>query len=146
MELPFELKQTKAQLKSNWKKYGLKVTEEEFESIYYMYIFATECDLCNKKFKNTKDRQMEHNHETGEFRNIVCNSCNQKKHDIKISKNNKSGYTGISKHYGKTFKQGFIWEFKVTIDGKRKKIKSSIDLEFLIKYAEEWKKKNLYNT
>jgi len=146
MELPFELKRSKSQIKSNWKKSGLKITEEEFERIYDLYIFATECDLCNKKFKNSRDRCMEHNHESGEFRNIVCQPCNLKKYDVKIGSNNTSGYKGISKETEKRCKQGYRWVFRASVNGKQKAIKTSVNLEFLIKYAEEWKKKNLYNT
>ena len=84
MELPFKLKQTKEQVKSDWERSGendkgLIATEEEFESIYYMYIYSSHCELCNKEFKSTQDRQMDHNHETGEFRNILCNLCNIKR-------------------------------------------------------------------
>jgi hypothetical protein len=145
-ELPFELnKRHKSTTKSSWKKYGLIVTEEEFESIYYMYIYATNCELCNKEFPNTQDRSMDHDHETGEFRNIVCNKCNTLKADRNQS-NNTSGYIGISKHYGKTYKQGFTWVFRVTINEKRKRIKSSVDYDKLVKFAENWKKENLYYT
>ena len=147
MELPYELSKNHKKITNySWKKNGLKVIEEEFESIYYNYINATHCDLCNKEFKSRRDRHMEHNHETGEFRNIVCNSCNQRKNDIKIKKHNTSGYKGINKRYGKTYNQGYTWEFRITVNGKRKIIKSSIDKEYLIKFAEEWKKKNLYYT
>jgi len=152
MELPFELyKNHKDNTKTSWKKSGkdykgLIATEEEFESIYQKYIYATNCELCHNKFKSRRDRHMEHNHETGEFRNIVCNSCNQRKKDIKIRKHNTSGFIGIYKRYGKTYNQGYTWEFRLTVNGKRTNIKSSIDKEYLIKFAEEWKKKNLYYT
>jgi hypothetical protein len=43
------------------------------------------CDLCNVELcdgnKLPNRKCMEHNHDTGEFRNIVCNSCNCKKTD-----------------------------------------------------------------
>jgi hypothetical protein len=146
MELPFKLhKYHKKNTKAKWKRNGLIVTEEEFEAIYYMYIFATHCELCNKQFKTSKDRHMEHNNYTGEFRNIACNKCNQLKAD-RFNKNNTSGYKGISKKCDKNCKQGFIWQFSVNINGKRKTIKRCVDKEKLIKVADEWKKKNNYNT
>ena len=72
MNLPFELaKKHKPKTKYMWKMYGLIM--DNFEEIYNEYIYATHCDLCEKEFKTTLDRQMEHDHKTGEFRNIVCN-------------------------------------------------------------------------
>ena len=41
-------------------------------------------------------------------------------------------------------KQGFIWKFKVSIDGKLKFIKASKDKEFLIDFANKWKIDNNY--
>ena len=144
-ELPFKIsKKHKTDTKFNWKKNGLIM--DNFEEIYNKYIYATHCQLCNKQFKNTKDRQMEHCHQTGEFRNIVCNSCNQKKADVKIRSNNISGYKNITKQKTKKCNQGFIWKFEVYINGKAKTIKSSIDLNKLIKFAEQWKKDNNYHT
>jgi hypothetical protein len=142
-DLPFELnKDHKSKKKHDWKRYGLIM--DNFEEIYYKYIYATHCELCNKQFQNTRDRQMEHNHETGEFRNIVCNRCNTLKADKKLQSNNTSGYRGITKAKCKTCKQGFRWLFEIKINGKAKTIKSSTNLEFLIEFAEKWKKENNY--
>ena len=147
MELPFELsKYHKPLTKCSWKRHGLIVTEEEFEALYYMYIYTSHCDLCDKQFKNTMDRHMEHSHSTGEFRNIVCRSCNQKKTDIKMKSNNTSGYKGIYKKNSKRCKQGYTWTFSVNINGKRKSIKQLIDFDKLVEFADKWKKDNNYHT
>jgi len=61
---------------SHWKRTGLKETKEFMEQIYDEYLKSEECELCGEPYKNSKDKQMEHNHLTGEFRNIVCNRCN----------------------------------------------------------------------
>ena len=144
-ELPFKLyNKHKAITKRSWKKHGLIM--DNFEEIYNKYIYAIHCQLCNKQFKNTKDRQMEHCHKTGQFRNIVCNKCNLLKKDRKINSNNTSGYKGISKRNDKNYKQGFYWTFRVNIDGKRKTIKTSVDFEKLVKFADQWKKDNNYYT
>jgi hypothetical protein len=146
-ELPFKLHPNhKKWTKDNWRYHSkMNFTDEDFELfIYPKYIYATNCELCNKKFKNTKDRQLDHNHETGEIRNIVCNSCNQRKYDKKILSTNKSGYTGIYKKLSKTTKQGFIWNFETRIEGKPKLIKCSIDFDWLVKFADNWKKENNY--
>jgi hypothetical protein len=146
MELPFKLKQNHKWItKGSWKKRGLIVTDEEFEEIYNKYIVATHCELCDKKFPNTQDRQMDHNHTTGEFRNIVCQRCNFLKVDRNQS-NNPSGYIGIHKHYSSKCKQGFTWNFQVYVDGKQKTIKSCVDKEKLIKFADKWKIDNKYNS
>ncbi len=137
MDLPFELyKYHKRFTKYNWKRHGL--ITDNFEEIYERYIYCKECDLCGKVFPNTKDRHMEHCHETGEFRNIVCSSCNQRKSDVKIRTHNTSGYKHICKHKGKDYKQGFIWQFQVRIDGKRKTIKQSVNLDKLVEFRDKW--------
>ena len=38
------------------------------------------------------------------------------------------------------------WRFRLNIDGKQKTIKTSIDLEKLIQFADKWKIDNNYNT
>ena len=146
-KLPFELyKDHKCKTKASWKKKGMKFTEEDFEYIYSEYIIATNCDLCDKVFKSTRDRQLDHNHKTGAVRNIVCRSCNLKKADRKIRSDNTSGYTNIHKQKDSHCKQGFRWDFFVHKDGKLKKIKSSVDKDKLIAFREKWLVENNYHT
>ena len=85
---------------------------------------------------------MEHNHETGKFRNICCRKCNARKSDKKMRSDNTSGYRYIYKNKRSSCKQGFRWRFAVMIDGKNKVIKSCVDLEKLIKIRDEWFKHN----
>jgi len=148
MSLPFELyKNHKSITLWSWKtQRRLKETDEFIEELYNKYIHATHCELCNKEFKSTKDRQMEHCHETGIFRNIVCNKCNQLKRDVKFRKDNTSGYKGISKKIKKDCKQGFTWQFQVRVNGKTKTIKSNNDLDKLVAFADKWKLENNYHT
>lgn len=126
-----------------WKLKGLLETRERMEEIYWIRESSTECEKCGKEFKSPNDRCMDHCHDTGRFRNILCNSCNAKR--CKISKNNKSGYLNICKISSKTMKHGFTWVFQVYIDGKEKYIKSSKDLEYLNEFAIKWRKDNNYN-
>tara|TARA_S200002703_G_C3601916_1_gene184799 strand:- start:47 stop:532 length:486 start_codon:yes stop_codon:yes gene_type:complete len=101
---------------SRWKKKGLL---GNYDEIYERYINTTNCDLCNviltidKKITKTT-KSMDHNHITGEFRNIVCHKCNMKpKLKIYICKS-KSGHKGISYDKNK-------WRYK------GKKFSSKID-------------------
>ena len=145
MELPYILKnQHKNLTKASWKRQGLIM--DHFEQIYNDYIMQTNCELCNKKFACSRDRQMEHCHETGEFRNIVCRGCNQRKKDNKMNCKNSSNYKGISKYNVKECKQGFIWRFQASINGKQETIKRLVNKEKLIEFAENWKLENNYYT
>ena len=146
LKLPFKLrKYHKSETLCRWKKRGLIESDEQIEFIYTDYIYDTNCDLCGEFYKNTRDRQMEHDHETGEFRNIVCRSCNQLKSDVKRT-DNTSGFVGICKQKDKKCKQGFTWRFEAYINGKPKHIKKSIDYDKLVKFAIQWKIDNNYNT
>ena len=57
-----------------WKQLGL--IYHNLEELYQTYINTTECGHCGKVFENTYDRCMDHCHETGLFRKIVCRRCN----------------------------------------------------------------------
>jgi len=145
MELPFKLpKRHKYFTILNWKNRGL--IYDDLDSLYDEYIYLKNCDLCGIEFKSSNDRQMEHSHETGEFRNFVCQSCNRKKSDVKIRTDNSSGYKGIGKHKDKNCKQGYNWRFRAMINGKHKTIKTMGDFDKLVEFAEQWKKDNNYYT
>ena len=117
-ELPFELyKKHKYQTIHNWKYKGLKETEETILEIYNRYIWASNCELCGNAFKNSKDRQMDHCHVTGKFRNIVCNRCNQYRSDKKCYTN--TGHKFISKIKDKRYAQGFCYQIQIIRNRKK---------------------------
>ena len=61
---------------TNWKKSGIV---GDLENIYdTRYLHATHCEWCNTKFRNSRDRQLEHNHFSGAVRGVVCHHCNMK--------------------------------------------------------------------
>ena len=92
-DLPFELyKNHKRKTIYGWKRRGLIETDEMILEIYEGCIRTSNCELCGKAFKNSRDRQMDHCHETGKFRNIVCRKCNQCKSDKKINSNTGQRY------------------------------------------------------
>ena len=90
-----------------------------------------------EKFESTENRCMDHSHQTGEFRNIVCQKCNQRKSDRKMSKNNKSGHKYIHEEKRTDTNQGSIWVFQVIIEDKRI-TKASIDKEKVIQFRDQW--------
>jgi hypothetical protein len=73
MELP---KRHKNRTIYNWKKSGL--IYDNFEDLYEVYINTMNCQHCNKYFKNTLDRCLDHNHETGLFRKLYVENVIQK--------------------------------------------------------------------
>jgi|DEB0MinimDraft_6_1074348.scaffolds.fasta_scaffold36271_4 hypothetical protein len=74
LKLPFELpKNYKCNKKNLWKKQGILFTPEGFDYWYEKYIYATNCEICDKEFNKRQDRYLYHNN--GIVRNIVCNKC-----------------------------------------------------------------------
>ena len=61
---------------SSWKGNGLILPLPWYSILYNYYINTHHCEVCNNKFKSNRDRQMDHCHETGKFRWILCHSCN----------------------------------------------------------------------
>ena len=58
----------------NWKRSGL--IYDNYDDLYDVYINTMECQHCKKEFTKNNWRCMDHNHETGLFRKIVCHKCN----------------------------------------------------------------------
>ena len=77
MELPnnFTKEHKRCTIKC-WKRRG--VIYHNFDELYEIYINTMECQHCNKEFPNSRYRHLDHDHETGMFRKIVCHKCNTK--------------------------------------------------------------------
>ena len=63
----------------DWRRYG--VIHHNFDELYEKYINTEKCELCDVQLTEDKKttpttRCLDHCHETGEFRNVVCHSCN----------------------------------------------------------------------
>lgn len=93
-----------------WKGLGIIFKNEEDKNYWgNRYYNSINCELCNKQYKSTKDRQLDHNHITGEPRNVICNRCNCMRIDRKINSNNK-----YSKNiYFNNNKNKFLFDKKV---------------------------------
>ena len=75
----------KTKILSSWKCAG--VLHDNFDELYTIYLNCTNCMVCDKEFKNTKDRHLDHSHETGLYRNVLCCACNTRDNWIKVLKN-----------------------------------------------------------
>lgn len=68
-----------------WKRRGL--ISDDYDALYDKYINTDKCELCECEMTRGKGligkKHMDHNHETGQFRNVLCGACNIKLKDIK---------------------------------------------------------------
>ena len=67
---------------SDWKRRGL--FSKDYNLLYENYLKSTNCEECGVEYGEYGDgtgtwKCMDHNHETGLFRNYLCNSCNTKR-------------------------------------------------------------------
>ena len=131
----------KSHKKYDWKIRGLIYREHEsFEMIYNLWLNATNCARCNKTLdfsgSGPDGRCMDHDHKTGYFRNILCNSCNHKE-DISTYKkrnDNKTNHACISKRV-----RGKCIDYKYQKSkNKVKHIKYFKTLEEAVQYKQEY--------
>jgi hypothetical protein len=61
-----------------WKFLGIKC--DDFDALYDKYINTHQCERCECTITSGKGiigkRHLDHNHKTGEFRQVVCGDCN----------------------------------------------------------------------
>tara|TARA_R100000541_G_scaffold189_2_gene743 strand:- start:1334 stop:1651 length:318 start_codon:yes stop_codon:yes gene_type:complete len=62
---------------ANWK--NNKIICDDWDLMYERFINTERCECCNKVFAPppAKDKHLDHNHQTGKIRNILCRNCNQ---------------------------------------------------------------------
>lgn len=59
----------------NYLKYRYGLTSKEYEDFYYLQ--GGQCAICLKDLAlKSKKTHIDHNHETGEIRGILCSNCN----------------------------------------------------------------------
>ena len=118
MNLPFEIpvytksNTHKVYMKAQWKSRGI-IFDGMFDEIYDIYIHCAECDDCKTPFKNSRDRQLDHNHDiTDEYniRNILCRKCHNNKK--KQSWKNNTGEQYITKRWFKRDSK-FVYQLQI---------------------------------
>ena len=67
-------KGVKTRIISHWKSRG--ILDEDLSAVYDYYIKQTHCMICLIEYKDSFDRCLDHDHETGEIRYICCRHCN----------------------------------------------------------------------
>ncbi|HBT94290.1 MAG TPA: hypothetical protein DEB23_08635 [Chitinophagaceae bacterium] len=64
-----------------WKQGG--VISDDYDALYNKWKTTTHCEACDVELiegnKGENKKTLDHDHKTGAFRNIVCNSCNVKR-------------------------------------------------------------------
>ena len=79
-----EYRKTPAGLKMNrvstWKSNG--IISDDWNATYERYINTKLCECCNNKFKSSMDKHLDHCHQTGKVRYVLCRNCNQLKGHI----------------------------------------------------------------
>ena len=58
---------------NNWKRRGII---GDYNELYGKWINTTNCEGCNYIFNDSKNKCLDHDHETGLFRNVLCRNCN----------------------------------------------------------------------
>ena len=63
---------------SNWKHRGVR--SDDYNELYDKYINTKTCEECSieliEGIFGSNKRTLDHNHHTGQFRKVLCNSCN----------------------------------------------------------------------
>jgi len=58
---------------SGWRRMGVNNVTDE---LYDYYMNCSNCEACGKEFTETIKRFLDHDHDTGDFRYVLCASCN----------------------------------------------------------------------
>ena len=108
----------KSYRKASWRHQGLIDSDNDnYQKIYQRWLDTTHCDLCNIELtedQSNTQKEMEHCHKTGLFRNIVCRICNNKIRVQEMSSKSNTGIKNITYN-----KSSNTYQYKKMIDGER---------------------------
>lgn len=61
----------------DWKRRGLIIdNDDDLFGLFIFYQAIENCEQCGILFKSKSDKCLDHNHLTGQFRDVICRSCN----------------------------------------------------------------------
>lgn len=64
-----------------WQRIG--ILDEDYDKLYDKFLNTLNCEECDTEFNNNKKggklKVLDHDHETGKIRNILCSICNIKR-------------------------------------------------------------------
>jgi len=115
-----------------WKKSGLIC--DDYNALYETYINTTECQHCQKEFTEKNRRCLDHDHETGLFRKIVCIRCNVNDSYIKYP-------NGFTEQDRKEYHQEYYQTNKEQKKEYRQKNKEKIR-QYQKEYIQEYQRAN----
>ncbi len=100
--------------KCQWKKKGVILTDKfkTYDELYDYYLSINNCELCNISFGEGR-KYLDHDHKTGLFRNVVCNSCNRIK-----AVANKNNFMN-EKYIQKLDREGGVYRIQFLRKGKK---------------------------
>ena len=112
----------------NWKRRGLICREgETYKDIYSLYMNTDFCNQCSVKFNDevrNLNRCMDHSHDTGYFRHVLCNKCNMG-FDRKLPSHSKTGHMWISPSVQKKREKNYV-SFQYSRSGFKRKYSQSL--------------------
>ena len=129
----------------NWIKYGIICREgETYDDLYNHVMSVNNCELCNVEFDESfkNQRCLDHDHNTGYFRKVLCRSCNAQyeKASQKLKVTNKTGHMFISPSITKNKSGNISVSFRYERKNFKRKASQSLTLLLCLSFINLIKK------
>jgi hypothetical protein len=101
---------------SNWKKMGLK--SDDYDMVYNDWKSTTHCEECSVELIESNNgankKVLDHDHNTGLFRNVICHRCNTKRgfEDVGVVRQTNEQYNENRNMARKVKKFRLKWDLK----------------------------------